>query len=109
MDHKNLTQHLTEFTTQRVLRWCLLLEEFKPTFFCKSRPDNVLADALSRVPMSCTEKESMTTSKHLLECLSFYLLHVEFPSDQSVMAICPADCFPNYVAGQEAAGQIHPG
>ena len=30
--HKNLTHWLTEFTTQRVLHWRLLLEEFTPTF-----------------------------------------------------------------------------
>ena len=50
MDHKNLTHCLTEFTTQCVLRWRLLLEEFNPTFLYKSGPSNVLADALSRVP-----------------------------------------------------------
>ena len=48
-DHKILTHHLTEFTTQRVLRWRLLLEKFNLTFFYKSGPDNILADALSRV------------------------------------------------------------
>ena len=48
-DHKNLTHWLTEFTAQRVLRWRLLLEEFTPTFLYKAGPDNILADALSRV------------------------------------------------------------
>ena len=102
-----------EFTTQRVLCWRLLLEEFNLTFFYKSGPDNVLANALSHVPTSRTERESTTTSKttpkNLLDCLSYYPLHVEFPSDQSVMVICPAKCPPLYVAGQDAAGQIHPG
>ena len=78
-----------------------------------SRPNNVLANALSRVLTSRTERKSTTTSKtmpkHLLDCLSFYPLHVEFPSDQSVMAICPAEGPPSYVAGQNATGQIHPG
>ena len=32
MDHKNLTHRLTDFTTQCILRWHLLLEEFNPTF-----------------------------------------------------------------------------
>ena len=57
-DHKNLTHHLTEFTTQRVLRWRLLLEEFNPTFLYKLGPSNVLADALTHVPTACTERES---------------------------------------------------
>ena len=66
-NHKNLTHRLTEFTTQRVLRWRLLLEEFTPTFLYKSGPDNVLADALSRVPTARTERESATTSDQLIE------------------------------------------
>ena len=57
-DHKNLTHRLTDFTTQRLLRWRLLLEEFNPTFLYKSGPSNVLADALSRVPTARTERES---------------------------------------------------
>ena len=57
-DHKNLTHRLTEFTTQRVLRWRLLLEEFNPTFLYKSGPSNVLADALSRIPTARMERES---------------------------------------------------
>ena len=31
-DNQNLTHKLTSFTTQRILRWRLLLEEFQPTF-----------------------------------------------------------------------------
>ena len=58
-DHKNLSYKLTEYTTQRVARWRLLLEEFGPTFKYIKGPDNVLADALSRVPTSRTERESL--------------------------------------------------
>ena len=76
MDHKNHTHHLTEFTTQQVLHWHLLLEEFNPTFFYKSGPDSILANALSCAPTSHMERESMTISKtmpkHLLDCLSLY-------------------------------------
>ena len=49
-DHKNLTYKLSEYTTQRVMRWRLLLEEFGPEFIYKKGADNVIADALSRVP-----------------------------------------------------------
>ena len=55
------------------------------------------------------ESTTTTTSKNLRDCLSYYPLHVEFPSDQSVMAICLAKCPPFYVAGQDATGQIHLG
>ena len=49
-DHRNLTHKLSQFTTQRVLRWRLLLEEYGPTFAYLPGPQNVIADALSRVP-----------------------------------------------------------
>ena len=108
-DHKNLTHQLTEFTTQRILCWRLLLEEFTPTFLYKTSPDNVLADALLHVPMARTERESTTTSAQLVDCLSCYPFQVEFPSDQAVMVNCWADCPPNHVASQEAIGRFSPG
>ena len=49
-DHRNLTHKLSQFTTQHVLRWRLLLEEYGPTFAYLPGPQNVIADALSRVP-----------------------------------------------------------
>ena len=51
-DHKNLTHRLSSFTTQRVLRWRLLLEECSPTFHCIKGSNNEVADALSRSPTS---------------------------------------------------------
>ena len=49
-DHKNLTHKLSTFTTQRVMRWRLLLEEFGPEFAYKKGKENCIAAALSRVP-----------------------------------------------------------
>jgi len=40
------------------MRWRLLLEEFAPTFHYKPGEANFIADALSRVPTSRTERES---------------------------------------------------
>ena len=60
-DHENLTHAVSSFTTQRVIRWCLLLEEFGPSFYHKSGETNVLADALSRVPTSRTDRSSALT------------------------------------------------
>ena len=108
-DHKNLTHRLTDFTTQRILHWRLLLEELNPAFLYKAGPDNVLADALSRVPPAHTEWESTTTSAQLVDCLSCYTFQVEFPTDQMVVANCRSDCPPNQVASQEAIGQTSPG
>ena len=56
-DHKNLTHKLSSFTTQRVMRWRLLLEEYGPKFLYKEGESNVIADALSRVPTTRTERE----------------------------------------------------
>ena len=55
-DHRNLTHKLTSFTTQRVMRWRLLLEEYGPTFAYKKGTENVIADAMSRVPTEDEER-----------------------------------------------------
>jgi transposase InsO family protein len=60
-DHKNLTYKLSSYSTQRVLRWRLLLEEYGASFFYKKGSTNVVADALSRVPTSRLERESSET------------------------------------------------
>ena len=60
-DHKNLTYKLSQYATQRVLRWRLLLEEYGAKFFYKKGSTNVVADALSRVPTSRLERESQDT------------------------------------------------
>ena len=108
-DNKNLTHRLTDFTTQRILHWHLLLEEFNLMFLYKAGPDNVLANTLSWVPTARMERESTTTSAHLIDCLLCYPFHVEFPSDKMVMANCGADCPPTHVASQEAVGRFSPG
>ena len=46
-DHKNLTHKLSPFTTQCIMRWCMLLEECGPTFVCKNGSKKCITDALS--------------------------------------------------------------
>ncbi|MGH7973976.1 MAG: RNase H-like domain-containing protein, partial [bacterium] len=48
-DHKNLIHH--KFTSDRVLRWRLLIEEFHPQITHVKGKTNVEADALSRLPI----------------------------------------------------------
>ena len=57
-DHRNLTYKLSQYATQRILRWRLLLEEFGAKFVYKPGKENVIAGALSRVPSSRLERES---------------------------------------------------
>ena len=65
-DHKNLTHKLSTFTTQRVMRWRLLLEEYGPQFTYKKGADNCIADAMSRVP---TQNEDMTPAMPETRCV----------------------------------------
>ena len=48
-DHKNLV--FTTFNTERVLRWRMVLEEYNPELIYIKGPDNVVADALSRLDL----------------------------------------------------------
>ena len=65
-DHKNLTHKLSTFTTQRVMRWRLLLEEYGPKFAYKKGSENCIADALSRVP---TLDENVTPAMPETRCV----------------------------------------
>lgn len=60
-DHKNLT--FTQFNTERVLRWRMVLEEYGPELIYIKGPDNVVADALSRlelIPETTPENQQLT-------------------------------------------------
>jgi len=68
-DHKNLTHKLSSFTTQRVMRWRLLLEEFGPTFAYKKGADNCVADALSRVPTTDKDENMAPAMPETRKCV----------------------------------------
>ena len=48
-DHKNLTYR--KFNTKRVMRWCIILEEFGTELKYIKGENNVVADALYRLEM----------------------------------------------------------
>ena len=49
MDHKNII--FENFTTERVLRWRLMLKEYSPDIKYTKGPDNYAAGTLSRLPL----------------------------------------------------------
>ena len=49
-DHKNLVYTATQSQSQRVMRWRLILEEFGPDIVHIKGKENVVADAISRLP-----------------------------------------------------------
>ena len=58
-DHKNLTYH--NLNLQCICCWYNVLEEYSPTFKYIKGPNNVIADAFSRVPIK-SSAEGMTTN-----------------------------------------------
>ena len=61
-DHKNRTHRLSQFTTQRIMHWRLLLEENGTKFYYRKGPRNVVADAFSRVPTTAIRSLNLTPS-----------------------------------------------
>ena len=70
-DHKNLTHHMMQFTTQCVLCWQLLLEDFNPKFEYLTGECNVIADTLSHVPID--EGNSQSVEEINTNCVELYM------------------------------------
>ena len=81
-DHKNLTYKMTQYTTQRVLRWRVLLEEYGPSFHYKKGTANIVADALSRIPT--TRSDSPPDDTHFASTSSPY----DILSSDPELALC---------------------
>ena len=63
-DHKDIK--FENFTTEIVLRWCLILEEYFPEIKYVKGPDVDAADALGRLPLFTSEvTESDITREQL--------------------------------------------
>ena len=56
-DHRNLTYNT--LSTQRVLHWLLFIEDLHPTFHYIKGVDNVVADALSSLPIEALSEVGM--------------------------------------------------
>ena len=98
-DHKNNT--FEKFSTQRVLRWRLLLDEFGPTFHHVAGDDNPLADALSRLGISerqSTEAENLKSFSKIPQLDNFYSMAID---DDNLL-----DCFVHLPAQQGVPFQM---
>jgi hypothetical protein len=73
-DHQNLTQR--DLKSPRLLHWRLLIEEFAPKLVYIKGANNVVADGLSRLPLSASErKQESSNSTEALELLADSLLY----------------------------------
>ena len=62
-DHKNLTY--TNFNTDCVMRWLLILEEYGPELIYTKGSTTIVADALSRLETEATN-ESIAEAKNFV-------------------------------------------
>ena len=60
-DHKNLVHAATQSQSQRVMRWRLILEEFGPDIQHIKGEDNIVADAISRLPTTNEDQNEHST------------------------------------------------
>ena len=60
-DHKNLVHAATISQSQRVMRWRMILEEFGPDIRHISGEDNIVADAISRLPTTKIDQKTKST------------------------------------------------
>ena len=94
-DHKNLTYKLSQFSTQRVLRWRLSLEDYGPIFHYLPGSQNGVADALSRVPCKRSVRDS-SDDKPLTKGMSeVYCMFEEHPDVAELLSHDPeiTECF----------------
>ena len=69
-DHKNLIHN--NLTSERVLRWRLLMEEYSPDIRYIKGPENIVADALSRLPTTNNPEKPyvMPSREELADCFA---------------------------------------
>lgn len=90
-DHKNLTYQ--NFTTERVMRWRLIIEEFGPELIYLQGKRNIVADALSRIESIDTidpdnqQFESLVTNEVHQETfpLTYKNISIQQNSDESLL------------------------
>jgi hypothetical protein len=74
-DHKKLTY--AKSTYDRLMHWCLLIEESRPVFKYIQGKHNVIANALSRLEMKDSSDESIL-DKPTHKCMAAIILRTLF-------------------------------
>jgi hypothetical protein len=85
-DHKKITY--AKSTSDKVMRWYLLIEEFGPEFRHIKGKHNLIADALSRLDYDASSKES-TLEKPTALCMAAIISRTEIINDE----LSPTDGF----------------
>jgi len=75
-DHMNLVNDRTRHESARIQRWVWLIEEFGPKFKYLPGPENVVADALSRLDKDSSPSDDDETYTNPATC--FAMLDVDF-------------------------------
>jgi RNase H-like domain found in reverse transcriptase len=75
-DHMNLVNDRTRHESARIQRWVWLIEEFGPKFKYLPGPENVVADALSRLDKDDSQSDYDATYDNPATC--FAMLDVDF-------------------------------
>jgi hypothetical protein len=86
-DHKNLLYQ--KMSTDRIIRWRLLIEEFGPTFLHIKGEKNVIADALSRLDANFNEKlptEPTNDSMAYIFLTNIDIKETDFPLSPNLIA-----------------------
>ena len=65
-DHKSIVNETTYMTSQRCLRWLILLEEFGPTLQYIKGEENTVADAISRLDRAAPNSEEAVIMEEVL-------------------------------------------
>ena len=89
-DHKNITQ--PNISSQRIMRWRTIMEEFGVELIYVKGSTNVAADALSRLPRTAPDESN------IMDCLESYAIHElspdQFPLSFSLIAKEQQKCRP---------------